>query len=56
VRTCGDESVFPDYPSPQGWQGGLRTPRNALPEALYPLGQRLRTPAERRIARRFVSA
>ena len=27
-----------------------------LPEALDPLGQRLRTPAERRVYRRFVSA
>jgi len=27
-----------------------------LPEALDPLGQRLRTPAERRVHRRFVSA
>ena len=29
---------------------------NALPEALDPLGQRLRTPAERRVHRGFVSA
>jgi len=29
---------------------------HALPEALDPLGQRLRTPAERRVYRRFVSA
>ena len=28
----------------------------ALPKALDPLGQRLRTPAERRVHRRFVSA
>jgi hypothetical protein len=34
----------------------LRAPCNALPEALDPLGQRLRTPAQRRVRRRFVSA
>ena len=33
-----------------------RAPCNALPEALDPLGQRLRTRAERRVHRRFVSA
>src|ERR1700722_17922391 len=31
-------------------------PCNALPEVLDPLGQCLRTPAERRVHRRFVSA
>ena len=35
--------------------GGLRALCNALPEALDPLGQRLRTPAERRVHRRFES-
>ena len=33
-----------------------RRPADALSEALDPLGQRLRTPAERRVDRRFVSA
>jgi hypothetical protein len=36
--------------------GELRAPCNALPEALDPLSQRLRTPAERRVDGRFVSA
>jgi hypothetical protein len=38
--------------------GDLRAeaPCNALPEALDPLGERLRTPAERRVHRRFISA
>jgi hypothetical protein len=36
-----------------GGGGGLS---HVLPEALDPLGQRLRTPAERRVRRRFVSA
>jgi hypothetical protein len=36
--------------------GGLRAPCKASPEALDPLGQRLRTPAERRVDGRFVSA
>jgi hypothetical protein len=40
----------------QAGGGGLRAPCNTLPEALDPLGQRLRTPAERRVHRRFVSA
>src|ERR1700728_1585072 len=49
----GPGSVASPAPS-----GDLRAeaPCNALPEALDPLGQRLRTPAERRIHRRFVSA
>jgi hypothetical protein len=36
--------------------GALRVRAEALPEALDPLGQRLRTPAKRRVRRRFVSA
>ena len=41
---------------PAAGGGELRAPCNALPEALDPLGQRLRTPAERRVDGRFVSA
>jgi hypothetical protein len=41
---------------PAAGGGGLRAPCAALPEALDPLGQRLRTPAERRVHGRFVSA
>ena len=36
--------------------GRLRAPCNGLPEALDPIGQRMRTPAERCVHRRFVSA
>ena len=39
-----------------GWRRRAEAPSKALPEALDPLGQRLRTPAERRVHRRFVSA
>jgi hypothetical protein len=39
-----------------GWRRRAEAPRRVLPEAFDPFGQRLRAPAERRIARRFVSA
>jgi hypothetical protein len=38
---------------PRGAEGPVQ---RVLPEAIDPLGQRLRTPAERRVHRRFVSA
>ena len=38
------------------WRRRGEGPCNALPEAFDPLGQRLRTPAERRVDGRFVSA
>jgi hypothetical protein len=40
----------------ESWRRRAEGLCNALPEALDPLGQRLRAPAERRVYRRFVSA